>query len=182
MVGVATARLGASMSSIYTSNVQLGALPSAGTIYVMDVQLGTRPTGSEKDSGAIAVTAEAGVTVSGLTVGKYYSIEATGGPWTNGAGDSLYTFAVSNDGGSTWSGAMGWTSQAGGSFAKNNPSWSTGCLAVDEYHAQMGWKATTTSIKIRVADSAGQFGDNGGNLGWSLREGLGIFTDGVRLN
>jgi len=148
----------------------------------MGVQLGTRPTGSEKDSGAITVTAEAGMTVSGLTVGKYYSIEATGGYWTNGTGDSLYTFAVSNDGGSTWSDSMGWTSQFGGLFATDNPDWSTSCIAVDEYRAQMGWPATTTSIKIRVADSAGDFADNGGSLSWSLREGLGIFTDSVRLN
>lgn len=172
------------MSSVYTSNVQLGALPSAGTMYVMGVQLGTRPTGSEKDSGAITVTAEAGVTVSGLTVGKYYSIEATGGPWDDGSGvegeELQYTFAVSNDGGSTWSGKMGWTDE-GSTFHTDNPNWSTSLVAVDDYRAQMGWKATTTSIKIRVADVAGQFANNSGNLGWSLREGLGIFTDGVRL-
>ena len=168
------------MSSVYTSNVQLGALPSAGTIYLMGVQLGTRSTGSEKDSGAITVTAEAGVTVSGLTVGKYYSIEATGGPWDQGLGDDMYSFAVSNDGGSTWSGTMGWDGYWE-RFDEGNPNWSTSLVAVDDYRAQMGWKATTTSIKIRVADSAGQFGDNGGSLSWSLREGLGIFTDGVRL-
>ena len=170
------------MSSIYTSNVQLGALPSAGTIYIMNVQLGSRSTGSEKDSGAITVTAEAGATVSGLTVGKYYSIEATGGPWDAGipGAENMYTFAVSNDGGTNWSGAMGWSS-ASGAFLTHNPDWSSSLVAVDEYRAQMGWKATTTSIKIRVADSAGNFGDNAGSLSWSLRENLSIFTDGVRL-
>lgn len=174
--------LEASMSSVYTSNVQLGALPSAGTMYVMGVQLGTRPTGSEKDSGAITVTAEAGVTVSGLTVGKYYSIHSTGGPWDSGgeSGENMYTFQVSNDGGSSWSDSMGWSS-ASSLFLTNNPNWSSALVAVDSYHAQMGWKATTTSIKIRVGDSAGNFGDNTGSLSWSLREGLGIFTDGVRL-
>jgi len=126
------------------------------------------------------------VTVSGLTVGKYYSIEATGGPFDNGggeAGENMYTFQVSNDGGSTWSaaGGMGWSSWSE-VFYTNNPSWSTALVRVDDYRAQMGWPATTTSIKIRVADVADNFGDNTGSLGWSLREGLGIFTDGVRLN
>lgn len=173
------------MSSVYTSNVQLGALPSASTIYVMGVQLGSRLTGSEKDSGAITVTAEAGMTVSGLTVGKYYSIEATGGPWDDGSGipgkELNWTFLVSNDGGSTWSGRMGYEEQDD-TWNMDNPNWSTALVRVDDYRAQMGWPATTTSIKICVGDNPGQFADNTGSLGWSLREGLGMFTDGVRLN
>jgi len=180
-VVVAMAPLGASMSSVYISNVQLGALPSAGTMYVMDVQLGTRPTGSETDSGALDVTSEAGSTVSGLTIGKYYSIQATGGPWDNGLGDDTYAFSVSNDGGSTWSGEMGWA-DFHGEFRTDNPAWSTGLVNLDGLRARMHWQATTTSIKIRVADSPDKFGDNSGSLGWSLREGLGIFTYGVRLN
>lgn len=180
MAVVATATQDLSMSSIYTSNVQLGTLPTAGTIYTCDVQFGVQPGHVALDSGAITVTAEAGVTIAGLVVGNSYSVEATGGWWDNGIGSQGYAFAVSNDGGSSWSGEMGWDGFFL-VFLTNNPAWSTGLVNLDGLRARMFWKATTTSIKIRVADAPGAFADNGGSLGWALREGLGIFTSGVRL-
>ena len=168
------------MSSIYTSNVQLGARPTAGTIYTNNVQFGVQPGHVALDSGAITVTAEAGVTIAGLVIGKAYSVEATGGWWNNGIGSQGYHFNVSNDGGSSWSGGMGWNGFTL-AFETNNPGWSTGLVDMDGLRARMFWKATTTSIKIRVADAPGQFADNTRALGWALREGLGIFTSGVRL-
>lgn len=173
------------MSSIYTANIQMGDLPSAGTIYMNSVRYGPRPANYEISSGSITVTAEAGVTVSGLTVGNYYSIEATGGPWDDGSGipgkELQYTFLVSNDGGSTWSGRMGWEEEDN-TWNMDNPDWSMDLVAVDSYRARMYWLATTTSIKICVGDNPGEFGDNSGSLDYSLREDLGIFTSGVRLN
>ena len=170
------------MSSIYTSGTQLGVLPAASEIYTSVVQLGTVPTENEVSSDDITVTAEAGVTIPNLVVGTYYSVEVTGGPWKESVFGSHnnYHFHVSNDGGSSWSGAMGW-SGVSSQFFTNNPAWSTSIVDLDGLRGRMSWRATTTSIKIRVADGAGQFADNHGDLGWLLREGLGVFTSGVRL-
>ena len=170
------------MSSIYTSGVQLGVLPTAGTIYTSGVQLGVVPTNTEIDSGAIDVTLDDGATISNLVVGTFYSIEATGGPWRQSVfgWTNNHAFAASNDGGSTWSGVMGGFDD-GATFGEDNPAWSTALVNLDGLRARMHWRATTTSIKIQVGDSPGAFADNSGALGWLLREGLGVFTSGVRL-
>lgn len=167
------------MAAISTSDVQFGSV-AADIVGISNSYLGESWT--QKSTGAITVTAEAGVTVSGLTIGQFYCIEARAGPWQSGAPNTLYTFAVSNDGGGSWSGAMGW--DVGSSvFGLALPAWAIRAERADDFRARMFWKATTTSIKIRVADGAGQFGDNGGNLSYKLSDWLdpAIRTNGVRL-
>ena len=144
------------MAAIYTSNVQFGSRVGD-IIGLSNCYLGEPWT--QKSTGAITVTASGGVTVSGLTIGQFYCIEARGGPWAlNAEFTYQFTFGLSNDGGNTWSFAMGW-SGASDVFALNLPAWGIRLEKADNLRARAFWKATTTSIKIRVADTI--FGDNG---------------------
>jgi hypothetical protein len=167
------------MSAIYTSNVQFGSR-AGDVIGLSNCYLGEPWT--QKSTGAITVTAEAGVIVAGLTIGQFYCIEARVGPWQSGEPNTLYTFAVSNDAGVSWSDGMGYVVNSG-VFDLYLPVWAIRAERADNFRARMFWEATTTSIKIRVADGAGQFGDNGGNLSYKLNDWLGpaIRTNGVRL-
>ena len=155
------------MSAISVSNVQFGSV-AADIVGISNSYLGEPWT--QKSTGAITVTAEAGVTVSGLTSGQYYCIEATGGPWDSGEPRLNYAFAVSNDGGGSWSTGMGFTVGVG--FSLSLPAWAIRVEKADNLRARMFWKATTTSIKIRVADGAGDFGDNSGSLSYKLSDWL----------
>jgi len=126
--------------------------------------------GGELDSGALTVTDPAGSTVSGLSVGSWYAIEATGGPVYHKPAthpdDWGYGFQVSNDGGSTWSDQLGVAFE--GTFV-TPPSWGAHAELADEYRARLYWQATTTSIKVRVYDTDDvEFFDNTGDLGWKL--------------
>jgi hypothetical protein len=112
------------------------------TIYSLGTELGT---------GSVTVNDAAGDAIGGLSIGNYYAIESTGGPWTDGIGHNDYDYHLSNDGGAIW--AM-------------PPAWCFQSENVDANHTRVWFIATTTSIKIRVADS--YFPDNGGSLGWKL--------------
>lgn len=168
------------MAAISTSNVQLGTR-SADVIETSDVYLGY--PWAQKSTGAITVTAEGGVNVSGLTIGQYYCIEARGGPWTaHPTIPNEYAYALSNDGGSNWSAVAGYSGYDS-AFLLGLPSWAIRVERADNLRARTFWKATTTSIDIRVGDGAGEFGDNGGSLSYKLSDWLDIAirTNGVRL-
>jgi hypothetical protein len=102
-------------------------------------------------------TVEAGYTISGLVIGEWYCLESYGGPWNDGLGGTSYSFAVSNDGGSTWYGNQepGGTPPPWGAHLEDHP---------DGNHCRLYFQATTTSIKARVDDTPGAFGDNSGSL------------------
>ena len=157
------------MAAISVSNVQFGSV-AADIVGISNSYLGEPWT--QKSTGAITVTAEAGVTVSGLTSGQYYCIEGRGGPWHASVGlTDQFTYGLSNDGGGSWSGVAGW-SGASSAFLLNLPAWGIRVEKADNLRARTFWKATTTSIKIRVADSAGNFGDNGGSFSYKLSDWL----------
>lgn len=106
---------------------------------------------------SIPVTVEAGATISGLTPGNYYCIEGSNGPWNDGTNDH-YIYEVSDDGGTTWylPSAAPWVAYA----EIFNPT--------GDGYQRMYFQATTTSIKIRVADTPGGFGDNTGTLDYTI--------------
>ena len=113
--------------------------------------------GSTISTTVLTVTAEAGHTVVGLIVGNWYCMESTGGPWNEGLGSTRYDIALSDDGGANWYGGP--------------PP--TGFLAYWDLpggtHFRGFWKATTTSVKVRVDDTAGDFADNTGSLSAILK-------------
>lgn len=169
------------MSAISTSNVQLGTR-SADVIETCDIYLGY--PWAEKSNGAITVTAEGGVNVAGLTIGQYYCIEGRGGPWTASPTiTNQYDYALSNDGGTTWSATAGYSGFSD-VYSLGLPAWGIRAERADDLRARTFWKATTTSIDIRVADAPGAFADNGGSFSYKLSDWLdvAIRTIGVRLN
>lgn len=145
------------------------ALAAAGAGDIVYLPAGTIQTvggssytaGSELSSGAITVTNESGETVSGLDAGSLYAIASTGGPWNNGIGDLLYSIKISDDGGATW-------------VEHANSGW----VEYDESlgdNKQLFFRPSGSSIKVRVADAAGQFVDNTGSLGYSLKAASAIY-------
>jgi hypothetical protein len=118
--------------------------------------------GSELSTGAITVTSESGHTVSGLDAGSLYAIASTGGPWNNGGPNQLfYSIKISDDGGTTW-------------VEHANSGW----VEYDESlgnNKQLFFRPSGSSIKVRVADTAGQFADNTGSLGYSLKDASAIY-------
>jgi hypothetical protein len=148
--------------------------------------------GAEISNGAINVTSMAGETVSGLTIGNWYAVEAFNGPWQRGIGfGDDYTYRVSNDGGATWEPneslpLPGWLGRLyDGVMHLDIPAWATYAEVVNVDYARCYFLATTTSIKIRVGDQI-DFSDNTGTLSWRLRSasitGSGLLTNGVRMD
>jgi hypothetical protein len=136
-------------------------------------------TGDEISNGAIAVTNGSGIELLGLTVGNWYAVEATGGPWGVGAPHQAghYHFSLSN--GNGFSGAIGFQASDGsllsfdGSVNGFNlilPDFCTYAEAVDALHGRAYFQAQTPSIFIRVCDAYdGAFFDNIGALSYSLK-------------
>jgi hypothetical protein len=124
--------------------------------------------GANVSAGAFDVTAQAGIVVGGLTIGNWYSLENTSGPWDNGdVSDNLhYSWCISFDNGVTWD------------VIESLLSGSTrflfvplGCEHTEGVGANQAityFKAAAGSVKIRVADGAGEFANNGGAMGWNL--------------
>jgi hypothetical protein len=147
-----------------------GALGAAESGDVVFIPAGTIPLsgqgmtpGTEIGSGSLPVTDQAGSLISGLAIGQYYSIESTGGPWSDGGGGSHYSYGLSNDNGSTWNGYIG-----ASPIADYIPPWASSYEIVTN-HIRVFFQATTTSIRMQVGDAPGQFGNNSGSLGWSLK-------------
>ena len=137
--------------------------------------------GSEIDNGAIPVTVATGVQISGLTIGKWYSIESTGGPWSNkyynlpeNPFHNIRYFDVSNDELNWYGGPVHYYD---GMVFPNMvlPPWAAfmECSEfensdIQQRNNRIYFKATTTSIWIRVSDYL-LFSDNTGSLSWKLR-------------
>ena len=141
--------------------------------------------GAEIATGAITVTSETGVLVSGLVIGDWYSIEAYNGPWiahiprppygepTNVQGDnwsfyaSLGTFFES-----AYQIGLGFDRfliSHDSIWCEDLPAWGAFIEAVDAYYGRLHFQAVTTSIRVRVGDQNTLFYDNGGTLSWRLR-------------
>lgn len=117
--------------------------------------------GATVSTGSITVTSETGNTIGGLTVGQWYAVECTGGPWLDGNGGSWYRYQLSNSG---TGGFLVTINELNG----NIPAWCSFREMPDATHIRVYFQATTTSILIRVGDLPGFFFDNTGSLGWKL--------------
>ena len=118
---------------------------------------GAGPTGATGAStlltGCVAATNEAGVLISGLTIGTAYVIQATDGPWSPHTGyPADYAFDLSLDG-ISYSSAPGWGTSVG---------------MADSLHGYVAFTASQDTLYFRVHDSAGDFGDNSGTLCYAL--------------
>lgn len=148
--------------------------------------------GAILSTGTVDATNGTGVTISGLTVGQWYAVEAAAGPWYNitpiASGDILYCYQLNN--GSGWSAGIGTLANldtispsrpANRYTPLTPPAWAAHAEEADSLRARVYWQATTTSITIRVHDNL--FGDNSGSLGWILRAATigGSVPAGVRL-
>jgi hypothetical protein len=143
------------------------------------VQSAIYTPGSVLSSGSIPVTSDDGATITGLTIGQWYAVESFGGPWAPWVGITprFYTFSASNisSGSSGWEGIMGFQDgmpidpYRGVTYPatyQSYPSWASYYEAVGNY-GRFYFQATTTSIRVRVADYGG-CGDNTGTLSWML--------------
>ena len=125
--------------------------------------------GSTVGTGSFDVDAEVGSSVGGMTVGNWYSLENTGGPWDNGdISDMLqYGWCISFDDGTTWDVIESLLSGDIRHIYIPPACEHTETEATN--YARTYFKAAATSIKIRVADGAGLFGDNVGSMGYTLK-------------
>ena len=143
------------------------------------VQSATYTLGSVLSSGSIPVTSDDGATITGLSIGQWYAVESSGGPWAPWAGITpcFYTFSASNvsSGSSGWQGIMGFQDAIPGDPLRralypttyyDYPTWASYYEAVGNY-GRFYFNATTTSIRVRVADYL-SCSDNSGTLIWTL--------------
>lgn len=118
--------------------------------------------------GSIVATSTAGVTISGLVVGKTYALQSVAGPW-DPLGTGVYhswTWQASVDGGATWQTVYAEDTVGPTAPTVTTPAWGASAALTDTHHARLVWVATTTSIRFRVGDST--YTDNLGTLGWQL--------------
>jgi hypothetical protein len=134
----------------------------------------TYTLGAQISTGSVPVASGAGTEISGLTVGNWYAIETTGGPWRpDGSWFNLdfTSYQVSNDAGASWSQALGTIGTPAvpqllePGMHLGLPSWGAYAEA-NGTHARLYFQATGTSIFIRTDDI--WWNDNTGSLGWKL--------------
>lgn len=159
------------------------------------VQAAAYTLGAEISTGSIPVTSAAGATISGLTIGNWYAVEAFGGGWSPW-GEAVipypfYTFWASNNGGTTWAGNMGGNDAiipdpiGGNRFPiptmhVDYPSWGSFVEIIDEHYVRFYFRATTTSIKVGVPDYIPD--DNGGALSWRLHAATAVFDEAFNVD
>jgi hypothetical protein len=133
----------------------------------------TYTLGSVVSTGSANANNESGVQITGLTIGNWYSIEGTGGPYTAGSPpwpQEEYAFRLSLDG-VTWTGLIGTaTSGLDPTLVPylDLPSFCAFGEWVDSNHGRVYFRATTTSLWFRTEDQVGQFADNTGTIGYTL--------------
>lgn len=124
--------------------------------------------GSQLGTNTVNATSSSGIQITGLTIGDWYAIEGTGGPWHAGGSPPLsgnyYTFDLSLDG-LTWDGPIGFTN-TDQVMHLDLPDFVYSGEAVDAHYGRIYFQATTTSVWFRVSDSS--YGDNSGTLGYKL--------------
>lgn len=137
--------------------------------------------GDEIDTGSVDADSSTGITITGLTIGNWYALEATDGPFYHVADLSLYGYAfqVSYTGSDFGTNSMGWMRRSTGDFYNTTiPSWGAYLEDVDGYHARLYFQAQQETVKFRVSNSI--FYDNSETLGWKLSEAsvaeIGDFT------
>ena len=156
------------------------------------VQPATYTLGAEKSTGSIPVTSDAGALITGTIINQWYAVEAFGGPWSPWGTDAtkkFYIYNASNDGGTTWTGRMGYIDviptdplgrYSAPEWCTDYPNWGSFGEIVGTYYFRFYFKATTNSIKVRVADSS--FANNSGTLSWKLYDVTADFGTGPALN
>ncbi|HEY4724026.1 MAG TPA: DNRLRE domain-containing protein, partial [Anaerolineae bacterium] len=145
----------ADLWSFYSSETGTSHWNTLPTLIVdYSANVGSFAEGSSISSGSITASDGGGSTISGLTIGDWYGIETSGGPWESGSG-SEYDIALSNDAGTTW-------------VLSETGNWISWVENTGNYE-RIFFKATTTSVKVRAQDYA--FGDNSGTIDYTLYDG-----------
>jgi hypothetical protein len=148
-----------------------------GSIGSMTTGVASYVPGAEIDTGEIDSTDEIGEEITGLTIDQWYAIECFNGFFTlcDGFWPVICSdFELSNNGGASWSGNVGWAcskvDDIVGHLSLISPSFAAYSEQVGiDHYGRTYFKATTTSVKIRVHDGPGQYDDNAGILSWRLR-------------
>lgn len=130
--------------------------------YIVGAQLGTDTWAGNSFAGA---------EISGLTIGNYYAVSNTGGPfYGEPASEPTHEFRLSNDN-SNYSGGLGLIDSIG-AFALSTPSFCLISQQIDATYARTFFQATGTSIWFRGAEAqpetSDKYSNNSGSLGWVL--------------
>jgi hypothetical protein len=131
----------------------------------------TYTPGDEISTGAIPVTSEAGIEISGLAVGQWYAVEGFNGYWDPGPGWPMESSKFQLSDGTGYSGMAG--RDVSGSLHTTPPDF--GAFAEiftgsdGKIYGRVYFQSPVTSIYARVGDVEGQFSDNSGTLSWRLR-------------
>jgi hypothetical protein len=150
------------------------AVEIAGFRVWIETKAGSVSLGDQVSTGNIDVTSSTGETVSGLTVGNYYAIEGSGGPFSyNTANPELgdaYVLEVKPD--AIWVVLGGYRTVSG--YLEGTPGSGIVFLEhrLDGLYSRGFFCATGTSIAVRAADTT-TWVDNGGSLSYILREAFG---------
>lgn len=132
------------------------------------------------DSGTVAGTDSTGDEITGgLTLGNYYCIEASGGPWywanfypwTEWPN---YLFSINNNGSVGWDG--NWDPPSVPTFKLNTPATCLYSEVVSGLYGRTYFVKSATDLYFQCADFS--YADNLGNLGWVLRNAR---VDGRRI-
>ena len=110
------------------------------------------------DDGEIPANLEHGISLdSYIQAGNWYRLETREGPWTGGTPDPSYWIDISEDGGNTWTLLGGF----------GNASCRT--IISAEGHERVYFQAESgKSYRLRVHDTADNFYDNEGTMGYIL--------------
>lgn len=127
--------------------------------------------GAEISTGAIPVTSQAGVEISGLEIGQWYAVEGFNGYWDPGPGFPMESSKFQLSDGSGFSGVVG--RETTGVLYTESPDF---CAFSETFTGEDGkiygrtyFQAAVTSIWVRVQDALGDYFDNLGTLSWRLR-------------
>jgi hypothetical protein len=145
----------------------------AGTITALSGD--TYTPGEEISTGAIPVTSQAGVEISGLSVGQWYAVEGWNGYFKIGVSYSQLSSNFNLSDGSVFSGNVG-QYMVSGSTPEDRTQSPSFCAYSECFDGADGkrygrtyFMATTSSVWIRANDEPGLYGDNTGTLSWRLR-------------
>jgi hypothetical protein len=129
--------------------------------------------GSTISTGSVSANDADGVQITGLTIGNYYSIESSGGPWhAEGEISSAYDFTINNTlvpsatspKGADWSGQFGLTNGSLSQLILG--SYAIYAEFLDAQHARAYFYASTERMSFRVN---AYYPSNTGSLGYVIR-------------
>ena len=129
--------------------------------------------GDEIGNGSIPVTNQTGIEITGLTIGEWYAVEATGGPWKEVGlilTEGLYRFQADFGSGFTGETFQVAANYIGSEYLELLHDYESYPLYPEAGKLfRVYWQAINTTLKLRVADVEGLFADNIGSLGYLLR-------------